>query len=154
MSYIPVRLIQAVLAIVAAVAVGGSSWPPCQLEQSQPAKTEPSVRIEKPREAAPQSSVALYGVKAGKCAAPDTGTGLSYTLAKLVRYIQPDIPLDQVQALADKSLLDDARQQTPDGGVDVNVAATVCVVRYVNDDNQVVWRVHFPGSREALQMER
>ena len=77
-----------------------------------------------------------------KCSAPDNGATLATTLEKLVRLVEPTMPDAQAMALADGPLLADARERIPDRDVtSIDVAATVCVMRLVNDDKQVVWRV-------------
>ena len=157
MSHISVRLTQAVVAVVAAVLVGGSTTEVPQPEE--PASQPQAAKVQSaPVAEVSQQSVSILDARRSKCSAPSKGEGTSQLLARLVREIEPKIGEQELRSLTSDpggSLVSDLRTHEPVGDASMlNVADTVCVIRAVSSSSvvvkpngpvEVVWYTHMPG---------
>jgi len=151
MSYITVRL-SAVGLFLSAAAVCGLVLQACQHEERAAGAMQQS-EASLSRQTVAASGHAMQPIKS-ECSALDDNMSFVANLAKLARLVEP-MSEQHAYGLARGALLRDARERVPTIDVDaLPRATTVCVVRHINDDNEVVWRVEFPGNREAIVQGR
>ena len=152
MSPFSVRLMQAVLAIAAAAMVGGSAKQTDQPEEPVKQPQPVAEQVRQPDEVS-QQQVPILDRQKSECSAPKNGEPTAGLLARLVKEVQPQLSVQQVKALTDPGgplFVDvEAKIETKNSQegseATLNVADTICVIRSVNDDTEVVWRVHFQG---------
>lgn len=149
MSYLSVRLIHAVAVVTVAVLVGGSTTERPQPEEPV-SRSQPIAGQAKPVATTPKQEPSILDRLRSECSAPIKGESASHVLARLVKEVQPRIAEQQVSMLTSGPggplFVDLLAAREPAGDMSqLNVADTVCVIRTINDDNDVVWRVHLPG---------
>mgnify|MGYP001034121996 CR=1 FL=1 len=147
MSHITVRL-STVGLFLGATAVCGLVLQACKHEQQATVVMQQSA-VPLPRQTIVASTHATQPIKS-ECSALDDNMSFVANLAKLAQLVEP-MSEQHAYGLARGALLRDAKERVSTINVDaLPRATTVCVVRHTNDDNEVVWRVEFPGNKEAI----
>ncbi len=152
MSHISVRLSFVGALVVVALVCGLNGLAHQETPLSTEAATNRQAVVVAPRSTT--KSVPTVLAVESKCSALDDRVTFVDNLAKLAQAVEP-MTREQAAALARGALLRDVDERIPK--IDVAAlsrATTVCVVHHVNDDNEVVWRVEFPGNQQAITKGR